>query len=145
MARYITHRMTLFSLAYCDWYRTICTELGITEEKVLAKYHPRYKEKKNGVECGRDRCDKFMYWANKQFCDAENHYDKLDCLKRYIKLIYPRLVREVAKEEAKEQFLNDLKDQKIDPETVEVKVAVVKPKRKKENPLQMEFDFGGTE
>jgi hypothetical protein len=66
-------------------------------------------------------------------------------VRRYIKTIYPRLVREVAKEEAKEQFLTDLKDQKIDPKTVEVKVTIVKPKRKKANPLQMEFDFGGAE
>lgn len=142
MARWITHRMTLFSLAYCDWYRQICKELGITEEKVLAKYHPRYKEKRNGVEFGRDRCDRFMYWADKQHHDAENHYDKLECLKRYIKLIYPRLVREVAKEEAKEQFLNNLKNQKVRTETVKVKVTVVNHKSKKENPEQMEFDFG---
>ena len=141
MGRYITHRMTLFSLAYCDWHLQICKELGITEEKVLAKYHPRYKEKRNGVEFGRDRCDRFMYWANKQNHDAENHYDKLECLKRYIKLIYPRLVREVAKEEAKVQFLNDLKNQKIRTETVEVKVTVVNPKHKKENLEQMVFDF----
>ena len=65
-------------------------------------------------------------------------------IKRYIKTIYPRLVREVAKEEAKEQFLTDLKDQKVRTEAVEVKVTVINPKlkRKKENPLQMEFDFG---
>ena len=145
MAKYITHRMTLFSLAYCDWYREICTDLGITEEKVLTKLHPKYKEKKDGVEFGKDRCDRFMFWANHKSCNAEDHYQRLDMVRRYIKTIYPRLVREVAKEEAKEQFIIDLKDQKIDPETIEVKVTVVKPRRKKENPLQMEFDFGGTE
>lgn len=145
MAKWITHRMTLFSLAYCDWYMEVCTELGITEETILTKLHPKYKEKRDGVEFGKDRCDRFMFWANKQHHDAENHYDKLECLKRYIKLIYPRLVREVAKEEAKEQFLNDLKKQKVRTETVEVKVTVVNPKPKKENPEQMEFDFGGAE
>lgn len=145
MGKYITHRMTLFSLAYCDWYQTICKELGITEEAVLAKLHPKYKEKKDGIEFGKDRCDRFMFWANHKSCNAEDHYQRLDMVRRYIKTIYPRLVREVAKEEAKTQFLTDLKDQKIDPETVEVKVTIVKPKRKKENPLQMEFDFGGAE
>lgn len=141
MGKYITHRMTLFSLAYCDWYGTICDELSITEQKVLAKLHPRYKEKRDGKEFGKDRCDRFMYWANCKTCNAEDHYQRLDMVKRYITTIYPRLVREVAKEEAKEKFLDDLKKQKVDSETVEVKVTIVKPKRKKENPLQMEFDF----
>lgn len=144
MAKWITHRMTLFSLAYCDWYGTICEELGITEQKILAKLHPRYKEKRDGKVYGKDRCDRFMFWANCKSCNAEDHYQRLDMIKRYIKTIYPRLVREVAKEEAKEQFLTDLKDQKVRTEAVEVKVTVINPKlkRKKENPLQMEFDFG---
>ena len=142
MAKWITHRMTLFSLAYCDWYGTICEELGITEQKILAKLHPRYKEKRDGKEFGKDRCDRFMYWANCKSCNAEDHYQRLDMVRRYIKTIYPRLVREVTKEEAKAKFLDDLKKQNIDPETVDVKVTVVKPKRRKENPLQMEFDFG---
>lgn len=141
MAKWITHRMTLFSLAYCDWYGTICEELGITEQKILEKLRPRYKEKRNGQEFGKDRCDRFMYWANCKSCNAEDHYQRLDMVRKYITTIYPRLVREVAKEEAKSKFIGDLKKQNIDPETVEVKVTIVKPKRKKENPLQMEFDF----
>lgn len=139
---FITHRMTLFSLAYCDWWREIAKELGIQDEKVLVKLRPTYKEKRNGREFGKDRCDRFMFWANHQSESAENHYNRLDVVKRYIQLIYPRLVREVAKEEAVVQLLSDLKNQKVRTETVEVKVAVVKPKPKKENPDQLEFDFG---
>ena len=142
MAKWITHRMTLFSLTYCDWYMEVCTELGITEEAVLSKLHPKYKEKRDGVVIGKDRCDRFMFWANHKSCNAEDHYQRLDMVRRYIKTIYPRLVREVAKEEAKEQFLDNLKKQKVRTETIEVKVTVINHKQKRENPLQMEFDFG---
>lgn len=142
MTRFITHRMTLFSLAYCDWYREICKELGITEEGVLAKLHPKYKEKKNGVEFGKDRCDRFMFWANHRRCNEEDHYQRLDMVKRYITTIYPRLVREVAKEEAQAQFLTDLKEKSVtNIDNLEVKIRVVKKKEVKENPMQMEFDF----
>lgn len=143
MGKYITHRMTLFSLAYCDWYQTVCEELGITEEKVLAKLHPRYKEKKDGVEIGKDRCDRFMFWANHKSCNAEDHYQRLDMVKRYIKTIYPRLVREVAKEEAQAQFLADLKEKSVVKfDDVQIKVSIRKKKPTKTNPDQLEFDFG---
>lgn len=166
MAKFITHRMTLFSLAYCDWYREICKELGITEEKVLAKLHPRYKETKDGVEVGKDRCDRFMFWANHRRCNEEDHYQRLDMVKRYITTIYPRLVREVAKEEAIAQFMKDLGLENLEhepkvlphiqdrppvlgcrPDPVIMFVhdlrKIKKKKKVKENPMQMEFDFGG--
>lgn len=143
MSKYITHRMTLFSLAYCDWYREICKELGITENAVLAKLHPRYKEKRDGVEFGKDRCDRFMFWANHKPCDAEDHYQRLDMVKRYITFIYPRLVREVAKEEAVKEFLDNLKEKAVVKyDEMQVKVFIRKRKPEKTNPDQMEFDFG---
>ena len=64
-------------------------------------------------------------------------------VKRYITTIYPRLVREVTKEEAKEKFLAELKKSAVSPiDNLEIKVRVVKRKKVKENPMQMEFDFG---
>lgn len=154
MARFITHRMTLFSLAYCDWYREICKELGITEERILAKLHPKYKEKKeDGTEFGKDRCDRFMFWANHKRCNEEDHYQRLDMVKRYITLIYPRLVKESMREEAVEKFIDDLGPLVVNknipllsgrnPElTHKVSVRIHRVKQKKENPNQMEFDFG---
>lgn len=155
MTKFITHRMTLFSLAYCDWYWEICKELGITEDAVLAKLHPKYKEKKDGVEFGKDRCDRFMFWANHRRCNEEDHYQRLDMVKRYITTIYPRLVREVAKEEAIAQFMKDLEKVPHAPykapnilRNPNIKIVVhdigKSRKKTKENPLQMEFDFGDT-
>lgn len=165
MAKFITHRMTLFSLAYCDWYQTVCKELGITEEAILAKLHPKYKEKKeDGTEFGKDRCDRFMFWANHKKCNAEDHYQRLDMVKRYITTIYPRLVREVANEEAIAQLMKDLELENLEhepkvphiqdrlpvsgyrPEPMVIFVhdlrKTKKKKKVKENPNQMEFDFG---
>lgn len=107
MSKYITHRMCLLSLAYCDWYAEVCKKMGITEEAVLAKLHPKYKETKNGKPFGKDRCDRFMYWSNHRTVLDEDHYDRLRVLEEYIRLIYPRLVREVQKEQDIKKFFEE--------------------------------------
>ena len=124
MATFWTHRKNLLYFAYQDfWWQTV-QSLGITEEKVLERLNPAYKQ--GGV--GNSRATRFAFWADRKNVDDENHYARLDILKRYIQMVYPRLVQEIAKEEAAEKFLTRLRSEGVKSEKVNVKVIVRKDK-----------------
>jgi len=133
MARFWTHRMNLLYFSYQDYWKEVCEKIGITEEAVLAKLVPSYKEKgENGQEVGRSRIERYAFWANRRSVLDESHYDRLRVLEDYIRMLYPRLVKEVRKEEEVQAYFKR-----------PVTIPTVKPKPKtKENPEQMVFDFG---
>ena len=137
MAKYWTHRMNLLYFSYQDFWKEICDKIGITEEAVLAKLNPSYKEKgRDGQEVGHKRIERYAMWANKQFVIETSHEDRLDLLERYIRMLYPRLIKEVDKEASIQQYFN---------KPVTVPTVTNKPTKKKESPVQLEFDFGGAE
>lgn len=135
MAKFWTHRMNLLYFSYQDFWREVCTKIGITEEAVLAKLMPSYKEKgKDGQEVGHCRIERYAMWANKQFVIETSHEDRLDLLERYIRMLYPRLIKEIDKEASIQQYFN---------KPVTVPTVTNKPKtKKKESPVQLEFNFG---
>ena len=106
---FITKKMYLMSLTYCEMIRSVIEKIGISDSAVIAKLMPRYKYKnERGVEFGKDRCDRFMYWSKWRWYNEDDYYDRCKAVEDYVRLIYPRLVREVAKEEAKAKFLANL-------------------------------------
>ena len=137
MGKFWTHRMNLLYFSYQDFWREVATKIGITDEKILAKLVPSYKEKdKDGKEVGRCRIERYAFWANRRSVLDESHWDRLRVLEDYIRMLYPRLVREVRKEEEVRAYFQK-------PVTIPT-VTKSKPK-KKESSMQMEFDFGGEE
>ena len=136
MAKFWTHRMNLLYFSYQDFWKEVCDKIGITEEKVLSKLRPSYKERdENGQEIGRSRNERYAFWANRRSVLDESHYDRLRVLEDYIRMLYPRLVREVKKEEEIQAYFQ---------KPVVIPTTKSKPKTK-ESPMQMEFDFGGAE
>ena len=135
MAKFWTHRMNLLYFSYQDFWKEICDKIGITEESIIEKLKPSYKEKdKDGKEVGRCRIERYAFWANHQFVIETNHEDRLDLLERYIRMLYPRLIKEVDKEVSIQQYFN---------KPVTVPTVTNKPKtKKKESLVQLEFDFG---
>lgn len=136
MAKYWTHRMNLLYFSYQDFWKEVCDKIGITEEKVLSKLRPSYKERdENGQEVGRCRIERYAFWANRRSVLDESHYDRLRVLEDYIRMLYPRLVKEVRKEEEVQAYFKR-------PVTIP---TVTKTKKKESGLEQLEFNFGGEE
>ena len=134
MGKFWTHRMNLLYFSYQDFWREVCAKVGITDEAVLDKFKPSYKEKgPDGQEVGKCRIERYAFWANRQSVMDESHYDRLRLLEDYIRMSYRKVADQVKKEaEIKAYFQRP----------VTVPTVAKTTTKKKSNPEQMEFDFG---
>lgn len=104
MSKFWTHRMNLLYFSYTDFWKSVCDKIGITDKKVLERLKPSWKEKKDGVEVGKCRVERYAFWANQQAVLDTSHDDRLRLLEEYIRHAYLRILKELDKEEQLELY-----------------------------------------